>query len=315
MVGALACAAALVLPASAATDPESDIEDAIAVFALEGTHGYSMLVFASPDGDEPVGPGGRRKGAAIVLLSRGGDSVAYLVRASLTADFLEGRPTVTSLQLDLGQEGRLALQFPPAGGKGLAPARCGLNSTTYAKGTYEGSIEFHGRGGFTDVAATSAAQHPEALAGPTCATEIVNETRGSRLRGARLAVEANHRDLELQVNQNRPGAPVRAEVSVGEGERDKLFVQHKVIRTLPPRAFSFDPKLRRARLSPGAPFAGRAIYRRNAKPSKRWTGNLSVDLPGRAHVPLAGPGFSVRIDHAVRRVTGHGASTDRLAQP
>jgi hypothetical protein len=236
------------------------------------------------------------------------------VRASLTADPLEGRPTVTSLRFDLGQEGGVALQFTPAGGKGMAPARCGLSPISYAEGTYEGSIEFHGRGGFTEVAASSAVERPEALARTICATEIVTESLGSRLRGARLEVEANHSDLELQVNQNRPGAPVHAEATLGEEERGRVFVQRKTERTLPAGAFSFDPRLRRARFSPGGPFAGRAVYRRNAAPSKRWTGSLSVDLPGRAHVPLAGPGLSVRLDHALRRVTGHGANDERVAR-
>jgi hypothetical protein len=77
----------------------------------------------------------------------------------------------------------------------------------------------------------------------------------------------------------------------------------------PAGAFSFDRRLRHARFSLGAPFAGRGIYSAKAKRANRWMGNLNIDLPGRANTRLTGHRFDVTLEHAVRHVGG--PSTDR----
>ncbi len=312
VLGALACAAALALPVTAA-ETENDIEDALAVFQVKGTHGYSMLALVSPNVDEAVPPGERRKGEAIVVVRHRGDSVVYLAPASMTADFLEGRPTVTSMQVNLGAEGRIALEFKPSGGEGVARSHC-ASPIVYAAGAYEGPIEYHGRQNFTDVEATRVLQRPQALLNLLCSSVKIEESGGSHVRGAKLMVEAvSGPELELQVNQNRPGGPVHIDTSLAE-KSGRIFLLRRTVQTAPGDAFSFDRDLGHARLSPGTPFAGRAVFRRDAKRANRWTGNLNVDLPGRANVPVARHGLSVSLEHAVRRVTGHGPSDDRVAR-
>jgi hypothetical protein len=78
-------------------------------------------------------------------------------------------------------------------------------------------------------------------------------------------------------------------------------------------AFDFASPLRTATLAPPVPFTGQATFRRNANPANRWTGNLSVDFPGRADVPLAGGRFKAALVHAKR--TEEVTLYDRLARP
>lgn len=315
VLGALACVLALALPASAA-ETENDLEDALAAFSVQGTNGYSMLVFAGPSLDQPAAPGAKLKGAALVAVHQGETSVTYIVPATVTADFVEGRTTVTSLQFSLGREGKVALTFKPSGGKAVAgrPGCRGVNAITYAQGTYEGTIEYHGAEGFTDVSASSAVEQPQELVKLLCAGEITDELTGPHLRGARLELQSHKGpDLELQVNQNRPGASVRVDATLSE-QHGRTSVTHSTVLRLPGSTFSFDRRLRHARFSPGAPFAGRAVFDRGAKPAHRWRGNLTLDFPGDPKVRFTGPGLQVSLDHAVRRITGHGIEIDRLAR-
>ncbi len=62
------------------------------------------------------------------------------------------------------------------------------------------------------------------------------------------------------------------------------------------------PSLKLAKNRPGAaPFSGSAAYLGKSLPSVRrpgkgsWQGNLTVDFPGHADVPIAGPGFKASI--------------------
>lgn len=256
-------------------------------------------------------------------MHQGETSVTYTVPAAVTADFVEGRTTVTSLQFSLGKEGKVALTFKPSGGSGVArQSGCkGVNRIAYAQGTYEGTIEYHGAEGFTDVSATSAVEQPQELVKLLCAAEITDESIGSHLPGARLEVElggasagsGSGSNLELQVNQNRPGASVRVDATLSERQGRTSVTRSTVLR-LPGSAFSFDRRLRHARFSSRAPFAGRAVFDRGAKPAHRWRGNLTIDFPGRSNVRLTGAGLEARLDRAVRRLTGHGIELTRFAR-
>jgi hypothetical protein len=102
------------------------------------------------------------------------------------------------------------------------------------------------------------------------------------------------------VNQNRPGAAVRFSASIEE-KRHGMWTSRGVEGRQPAGAFAFDPLLRSAHLAPSGPFSGEAVFRREAAPRKRWTGDLAVDFPGRPGVRLAGAGIRAGLVHA--RVT------------
>jgi hypothetical protein len=315
VLGALACVAALALPAAADTESE-ELENAVAVFSAKATHGYSMLVLAGLDSDEPPTRGGPSRGSAIVYLFRGDDAAVYLAPpATVTADFIEGIPTVTSMHVGLGKLGEMTLDFKPSGGKRAARhPHCRVGSFPYAAGSYEGTIEFHGEQNFADVSTSKVVERPEAFLNLLCSTERTNEVSGPRLPGARLEVQSRRPgEPVLQVNKNRVAAPVHITAAVEE-DHPRLIVFRSVIVNAPSRAFGFDRRLRHARVSPGAPFAGQAVFERDARPRNRWRGNLTVDFPGKANVRLARPGRHVVLEHAVRRVTGHGPSGERAAR-
>jgi hypothetical protein len=58
---------------------------------------------------------------------------------------------------------------------------------------------------------------------------------------------------------------------------------------MPGRDFSYDSRLRLALVTPPGPFSGTARFDGAAKGGQRWSGDLSVDMPGRSDVPLTGP--------------------------
>ena len=58
-------------------------------------------------------------------------------------------------------------------------------------------------------------------------------------------------------------------------------------------SFAVGPHLRRATVTPPAPFSGSAIFQRQgeSKPPL-WSGSLAVSFPGKPDVPLTGPSFT-----------------------
>lgn len=100
--------------------------------------------------------------------------------------------------------------------------------------------------------------------------------------------------LRLQANKNRPGARTRLEVETHE-ERRGIEISRSTTLWAGASAFEFDPSLRTATLAPPAPFSGSASFHRNAPVANRWSGNLTVDLPGRSNVPLAAAGVGATL--------------------
>ena len=120
-----------------------------------------------------------------------------------------------------------------------------------------------------------------------------------RLSGSRLEVDSfvgERHALELNAQESRPGERVSLGVEVEEQRGEIEFERATGIRA-DADALGFDARLRRATLAP-PPFAGHATFRRGAEPANRWTGNLTVDLPGRSDVPLTGPGLRISLVHA-----------------
>lgn len=137
--------------------------------------------------------------------------------------------------------------------------------------------------------------------GLICGGITIGEVSGHGVHGARLVARSAtaKRALFLQVNKNHRGASVRVETSLEE-RRGRLLVNREVVKRYPVAAFNFDSQLQFAALTPPAPFSGSAIFHRGAKPANRWTGNLSIDFPGRANVSLAGRRFHAALVRAER---------------
>jgi hypothetical protein len=101
----------------------------------------------------------------------------------------------------------------------------------------------------------------------------------------------------MMVVKNRPqgSRPLRSRRFRNEQRRlDRTICRARY----PGRHIHYDPKVQMATLHPPAPFSGSARFHRSAKPQNRWTGNLTVDLPGRAGVALTGGELRAKLARA-----------------
>lgn len=254
--------------------------EGLAMFRVPASNGYELLVIANanPDGSGEV-----------VLWAQGRRSAAiYRGSATVTRDRVEA---------DLGAIGKVSVRLVRTGKKRTVRPPC--QKRTKRRVTvprYEGTIEFHGEEGFSEASATRAPYDWATLMAFMCLEEG-GRRAGEPLPGARLDVhrlpEGN--ELMLHATQARPGS--RTEVSVQIDElRDGLEITRATGVVAGPDALRYGPRLTTATLAPPAPFDGHATFRANAPRAKRWTGNLTVDLPGYSDYPLIGPGMRVELE-------------------
>jgi hypothetical protein len=253
----------------------------IAIFKVAASHGYEVRVFASrsPDGT----------GSIAVFASNARSAAIYRFTATVTAKIVRA---------DLGSLGLISVKAVPADRKPAVLRSCdGEEKRKVAAIRYEGTIDFHGEEGFTEVKASGAAFDYRTFQEFACAEEG-GRPAGKPLPGARLDVHRLPESNELMLGavQLRPGAATEVWVQIDEGSEGFETTRATQVRA-GPDALRFDPQLRSATLSPPAPFAGHATYHRSARPARRWTGNLTVDLPGDSDYPLTGPGLRVTLEH------------------
>jgi len=281
-------AVALVATAPASALGERDT-GGFGAFNLKASNGYSMYAVANSRA-------GFKHGEIFIWLAGKSDFVSYFAPATVTD---------TRIEADLGALGSIDLEFQPSGEKGNAAPGCQPNDKVpYDKGSYVGEFEFHGEEGYAEAAATNIPLSLHPFIDFICGGFSIGETFGHGIPGARLTARARlqGRKVSLQVNQNRPGARVKTQVSIDE-RRGEVLIHREVERTFPASVFHFDPKLRSASLTPPAPFSGSARFHRNAQPANRWTGNLAVDFPGNSDVSLTGAAFESHLLHARRTET------------
>jgi hypothetical protein len=78
-------------------------------------------------------------------------------------------------------------------------------------------------------------------------------------------------------------------------QRKRLLVSRYAFESGADQAFEVDESLTAATVAPPEPFAGSAIFQRNADGSVSWSGSLTVVLPGTARIPLTGPDWRPRL--------------------
>jgi hypothetical protein len=284
-LGLLVAATAIALSAPApALALDSDLKG-FAVFRLDASDGYSILGFAASERAD-----GRGDIGLIVHDNR--SSVLYGAPATVTP---------AKLEADLGSLGRISLDIAPSGGKRTLRSRCGGEPATFEPNVYRGTFEFHGEEGYADASVTTLHEYTRFMLDFGCGAVGTGEVSGEGLPGAklRLLTRGGPVRLDLQANKNRPSARSRFQVEVDE-KRGRIRISRSTTVWAGADAFAYDPLLRTATLDPPAPFSGRATYRRAAAATNRWTGNLTVDLPGRSAVPLVGSNVSARLVPACR---------------
>lgn len=272
------------MPAGGA-EPVDTLPGGYGAFLLHGTHGYSILVRANPQE-------GSQEEAVDLRVFRKGSAASYEVPAKIDA---------TRIKATLGGVGRISVRFHPRGKPRIAHIGCAPGAKLrYQPGVWMGKITFKGEEGFTRVEARSAKQivWPFLLIACPYISEPVE--LGPELPGASLLAgwRSKSRSVGLRAITNRPGGRVKLGAAIEE-QKGQLHVTRAVEDFSPGTGFEFDQALSTATLRPPGPFfSGTATYSRAAEPQSRWIGDLSVDLPGRSNLPLAGTRFSVSLDHA-----------------
>lgn len=248
-------------------------------FRLKASNGYSLLALGVP--------ALKGQSAKILLIVSGRhQAVTYLAPATVTE---------TSIQANLGDLGEISVIFHPSGQPTKARSKCGGKPVAFDSGYYAGRIAFHGEEGYTKVEATSVPGNVDFLLNVLCPG--IGGGRSPLLPGAELSVRNPQLGPEFTVVKNRPSAPARFEVSASE-YRDGISIERDTALLMPAGSFQYDRRLQAATLHPPPPFAGTAKFNRAAKPNSRWSGDLTIDMPGRADVPLTGTGLRATLVHA-----------------
>lgn len=276
-------ALAMLLPA--AVQGSDEPAPLITSFRLQASNGYELVALAgvSPDGED---------GWIGLFLTSADAAVTYAAPATVTDGTIEA---------DLGRLGRISLALVPTGKTKSVPWGCKPGGKKRIETErYEGTVEFHGEEGFTDVSATSAPIDYRLLSRIKCYSgEVVSGSPRRHLPGVRLDVEKRRLEkyrVEFDAVQKRPGARTLVSAEVEEHRGEIEIHRGTSIRAVS-GALRYDRRLLGATLAPPAPFAGHASFHGNARRANQWTGNLSVDLPGHSDVPLTGPGFAAALEH------------------
>jgi hypothetical protein len=281
----LALALTLLLPA--AVQGEESTTPSPTGFQLRASDGYVFSAFA---GEAPAAGGEGWIGLYLMRGQRAG--VTYAAPATVSR---------TTIDADFGRLGSISVTRVPTGRMKTVRRGCGPGSTKPVEvERYEGTIEFHGEEGFTEVSATSA----PLLEYPTfCGSgEEGGGTPGKSLPGARLDVEKRRPEkyrLEFDAIQERPGARTAVSAEVEE-HRGEMEIHRATWTWASADALHYDRRLSTATVRPPAPFAGHGSFHSSARRTHQWTGNLTLDFPGHSDVPVTGRGFWADLEHPRR---------------
>lgn len=241
-------------------------------FRLSASNGYTLSALAFDDSRTGRG------GVLLFMRSRHAHAL-YYAPASVEPSSIEAK---------LGTIGRIDVDFVPSGQPRAERSVCGGDSVLVDSGRYEGTIEFTGEEGYSQVHASSARGEAMMALSLGCLGGPRSEGFGGNSPGARLTVRhRGARRFEFRAMKNSPTRPAMFTASIEESRGD-LRISRYVAITTAPVSFDFDVPSGTAHVNPPAPFTGGASYRRSSGRSARWRGDLSVDFPGHAGVRLTG---------------------------
>lgn len=235
-------------------------------FRLSSSNGYTLYVLGGlpRQGDS---------GELMIYASAKGKGASYRVPATVTE---------TSMQADLGELGEISVTFHRSGQ--ATKLHCGKTAFAIASGNYEGTIVFHGEEGFTSVEATAA---PSFVTG-SCGGYFISGGSGRYHGGAELYLRNPALGPGLTVRKIRPNTA--AQISAWTTEySNEIRIERYTSLQMPTADFTYDRRLRKATVKPPAPFSGIGRFDLGKKAGQRWSGDLSVDLPGKSALPLMGP--------------------------
>jgi hypothetical protein len=219
---------------------------------------------------------------------------------------VHGKATADRVDADFGDVGHLSLKFKPAPRQrdGRPPSRACRGRLVHLRGQFVGTIRFRGELGFSSVSATRAKGSTTRF----CATTrrgadrantasrepvfVETELGAASRSGGRTVTLLDEAFTRLKAN-GEPVSEAGNTLSVGlEEKRGRMEIDRSALIFREPMTVSpLGTVPLTASLAPPAPFSGTVSYREEPGTPPSWTGDLSVDLPGAADVPLAGPDF------------------------
>lgn len=239
-------------------------------FQLPADNGYTLNAVAIP-------PRRGTQGSLLLIASAKGRQVTYEAPATVTE---------TSIEANLGEIGEVAVEFQRS--NKAAVVSCGKRKVRFDSGSWVGTVEFHGEEGYAAAEATSIPGSVESFVGEFCGPLSGEGSSGPR-RGAELFVRNPALGPQLSVHKQRPGAAALIVARLRE-YLGGISIERVAAAWMPGRDFVYDQRfLRTAEVTPPAPFAGSARFDLGLKAGRRWSGDLTVDMPGRTDVPLTGP--------------------------
>jgi len=248
-------------------------------FRLQGTNGYTLSVIGQ-------GPHGKSSGSIRIAAVARGREVTYEAPAEVTE---------TSMHANLGALGEISVEFQRSGRADSVP--CGKQDVRFDSGSWTGTIRFHGEKSYTDVDAASATPDVKYLLGPFCGPLVTEGSLEGHGKGADLDVRNPGLGPQLSVYKPRPGSAALISAYLSEYD-EGISIERTAVARIPGRDFAYAPNLRTATVTPPGPFSGSAHFDLGAKAGRRWSGDLTVDMPGRTDVPLTGPLLRATLDHS-----------------
>jgi hypothetical protein len=238
-------------------------------FRLPASNGYTLYVLA-----EPARAG--HSASLLIYATAKGKGVRYSVPATVTE---------TSMQADLGAMGRISVAFHPT--NQAKSITCGKQVIPFDSGQWEGEIHFQGEESYASAEANAVPGNLDYVRSEICEVFFSGGENGPRL-GAELSLRNPGLGARLVVFKRRPGAAAQIFASMSEYANGVSIARYASLR-MPGESFTYDRRLHTATVRPSAPFIGSARYDRDKKAGQRWSGDLTVDMPGRSGLALTGP--------------------------
>ena len=297
----LLCAAAALLltPARALAKPRLEVSPQVHVasLTLKGTHGYEISIYER--NREFLGVSASNLGASVFAPWSIAEYRIHQHRAG--PDQISGK---------LPGLGRISVKFHPVGSPKREPGPeipgCRGGGVVKQPGYFEGPIHLRGEQDFTTAHATRARGEVSTSARKVCKRKPESgHSLPSGLITAQLRAnsESGGRRISFSVGTFEPlrptsdGADIHASIEERRnGMRISRYVlasgREDVLQLGDDTAFPVS-----GTVSPPDPFRGSAAFERGSRGENRWTGSLSVPLPGAGLVSLTGPEFSASLCH------------------
>jgi len=195
-----------------------------------------------------------------------------------------------------GPLGSIDMHFVPTGGSRRYRPSCGGEAVKFARGHYEGTVQFAGGNGPPPVKASVGRIAPSWELEERCTGGIIEGPPS--LPGAQLIVGSVHPDTpSFSAFKNTPDEDSRIFAYVNEFRRG-VSMSRFVGEMAPPPAFQYSQSFDKGTVQPPTPFSGVGVYDEDRARRHRWSGDLAVDLPGREDVSLTRFPLDARISPA-----------------